>query len=280
MIALDRIFKAYDVRGTVPDQLDERTCRAIGWAFARFCGTPQVLVGRDMRSSGEALSEAFATGARTAGADVIELGLVSTDLMYFASGRLDAPGAMFTASHNPAGYNGIKMCLAGARPIGQDTGLADIQRGAQEALDTDVDGGAPQGAISRRDMLEDYATHVRSFVDVRSLRPLRIVADTANGMGGLVAPKVFETLPFHVDVLFPELDGTFPNHPADPIQEENLIDLKAAVLEHNADVGLAFDGDADRVFLVDEKAQSVSGSLTTALVAAAMLDKNPGSTVL
>ncbi len=280
MPVLDPIFKAYDVRGTVPDQIDDRMCQAIGWAFARFCGAPTILVARDMRTSGESLSAAFAQGARSAGVGVIDLGLASTDLVYFASGRLDCPGAMFTASHNPAGYNGIKFCLAGAKPVGQDTGLAEIKAMAEDALRTGSDGGTAMGGYEQRDMLDEYADHVRSFVDTASLRPLRIVADTANGMGGLVAPRVFAGLPFAVEFLYAELDGTFPNHPADPIQPENLVDLQGAVLEHGADVGLAFDGDADRVFLVDEKAQAVSGSLTTALVAAAMLDKNPGSTVL
>jgi phosphomannomutase len=280
MTALDAVFKAYDVRGTVPDQLDARSCRAIGWAFARFAGTDRLIVARDMRASGEELSAAFMAGARVAGADVVDIGLASTDTMYFASGRLDAPGAMFTASHNPAAYNGIKFCLAGALPVGQDTGLTTIRLAAEEALGSGADDGEEKGAYERRDLLSEYATHVRSFVDTGALRPLTIVADTANGMGGLVAPEVFAGLPFNVVWLFPELDGTFPNHPADPIQPENLVDLKAAVLEHGADVGLAFDGDADRVFLIDEKAETVSGSLTTALVAKAMLAANPGATVL
>ncbi|HXX88790.1 MAG TPA: phosphomannomutase/phosphoglucomutase [Acidimicrobiales bacterium] len=280
MSALDAVFKAYDVRGIVPDQIDARTCRAIGWAFARFAAAPSVLVARDMRSSGEELAAAFAAGARTAGADVVDLGLASTDLLYFAAGRLGAPGAMFTASHNPAAYNGIKMCLAGAAPISQDTGLADIKAAAEAALASGEDEGEATGGLERRDMLGAFAAHVQSFVDTDALAPLRIVADTANGMGGLVAPAVFEGLPFEVTVLYPELDGTFPNHPADPIQPENLVDLKKAVLEHGADVGLAFDGDADRVFLVDERAEPVSGSLTTALVAQAMLAKHPGATIL
>jgi len=280
MTALDAVFKAYDVRGIVPDQLDARACRAIGWAFARFAGTPRLVVARDMRASGEALSSAFIAGARVAGADVVDIGLASTDTLYFASGRLDAPGAMFTASHNPAAYNGIKFCLAGARPVGQDTGLAQVRATAEEAMASSSDDGVETGGYQRRDFLAEYATHVRSFVDTAALRPLRIVADTANGMGGLVAPAVFAGLPFEVVYLFPELDGTFPNHPADPIQPENLEDLKAAVIEHRADVGLAFDGDADRVFLVDEQAATVSGSLTTALVAKAMLDAHPGATVL
>jgi phosphomannomutase len=280
MSRLDTIFKAYDVRGTVPDQLDAGICRAIGWAFARFTGADRLLVARDMRASGEALAGAFVEGARAAGAGVVDLGLASTDLMYFASGRLDMPGAMFTASHNPAGYNGIKLCLSGARPVGRDTGLADIKAAADEVLGGTVSPGPSTGAYERRDMLEEYATHVRSFVDVSSLRPLTVVADTANGMGGLVVPAVFSALPFTLEILFPELDGTFPNHPADPIQPENLVDLKKAVTRTGADIGLAFDGDADRVFLVDERAEPVSGSLTTALVAAAMLESDPGATVL
>jgi phosphomannomutase len=280
MAALDAVFKAYDVRGLVPDQLDAPACRAIGWAFARFTAADRLVVARDMRASGEELSAAFIAGARAAGASVVDIGLTSTDTMYFASGRLDAPGAMFTASHNPAAYNGIKFCLAGAKPVGQDTGLAQIRVAAQQALSSGADGAQQTGGYERRDFLSDYAAHVRSFVDVTALRPLRIVADTANGMGGLVVPEVFAGLPFDVDFLFPELDGTFPNHPADPIQPENLVDLKTSVLEHGADVGLAFDGDADRVFLVDEKAETVSGSLTAALVARAMLAAHPGATVL
>jgi phosphomannomutase len=274
----DNVFKAYDIRGTVPDQLDAATCRAVGWAFARFAATPRVLVARDMRKSGEELSAAFADGVRAAGVDVVDLGLASTDLLYFASGRLDAPGAMFTASHNPAAYNGIKLCLAGARPVGQDTGLQDIRSLAAEAPAAGAAAG--RGGYEQVDLLDDYAAHVRSFVDVNRLRPLTVVADTANGMGGLVVPPVFGPLPFSVQILFGELDGTFPNHPADPIQPENLADLKAAVVSGGADIGLAFDGDADRVFLVDEKAQPVSGSLTTALVATSMLEKHPGATIL
>ena len=280
MGTLGNVFKAYDVRGTVPDQLDASACRAVGTAFAEFAGGRRVLVGRDMRASGEELAGAFADGVRATGTDVADLGLVSTDLVYFASGRLDAAAAMFTASHNPAGYNGIKLCLAGARPVGQDTGLGSIRQRAEELLASGPAESPSKGGYESLDLLEDYAAHVRSFVDVGSLRPLSVVADTANGMGGLVVPAVFSALPVRVEVLFGELDGTFPNHPADPIQPENLVDLKAAVLAEKADVGLAFDGDADRVFLVDELAQPVSGSLTTALVAAAMLEKHPGSTVL
>ena len=208
-----------------------------------------------------------------------DLGLASTDFLYFASGHLDAPGAMFTASHNPAQYNGLKLCLSGARPIGRDTGLAEIEAEAEKLLDEPAGplvGHPPRARSPRR------VGRPRRLVRRRrlALRPLKVVADTANGMGGLVVPIVFDRLPFSVDILFPELDGNFPNHPADPIQPENLVDLKRAVLERGADIGLAFDGDADRVFLVDEKAEPVSGSLTTALVAASMLTKHPGETVL
>jgi phosphomannomutase len=280
MAGLDLVFKAYDVRGVVPEQLDARSCRAIGWSFARFAGTASVLVARDMRASGPELSGAFADGVRAAGCDVVDLGLASTDLLYFASGRLSAPGAMFTASHNPARYNGIKMCLAGAVPVSEDSGLDAIRNDAEEALRTGADEAVATGDIEVRDLLDEFARHVQSFVDVEALAPLRVVADTANGMGGLVAPAVFRGLPFEVKWLYRELDGSFPNHPADPIQPENLVDLKKAVLEHGADIGLAFDGDADRVFLVDERAEAVSGSLTTALVARAMLEKHPGATIL
>ena len=286
MGSLSNVFKAYDIRGVVPDELNADQFRAIGVAVARFTGAGTVLVARDMRESGVALSEAFALGARSEGTTVVDLGLGSTDMLYFAAGSLDAPGAMFTASHNPARYNGLKLCLAGARPIGRDTGLAEIQATAEALLDEWGVDGAPDadpGALApleHRSVLDDYADHVRSFVDLEALRPLKVVADTANGMGGLVAPKVFEGLPFDVEILYPELDGNFPNHPADPIQPENLVALRQLVLESGADIGLAFDGDADRVFLVDERAEPVSGSLTTALVAATLLDKYPGSTVL
>jgi phosphomannomutase len=286
MTSLSDVFKAYDIRGVVPDQLNADQFRAIGEAVARFTGAPRLLVARDMRDSGVELSAAFADGARSQGVTVVDLGLASTDLLYFASGMLDAPGAMFTASHNPARYNGLKLCRSGARPIGQDTGLAEIQADAESVLAGWGSDGPPKldadrlAPLEERSLLVEYADHVRSFVDTSALAPLRVVADTANGMGGLVAPTVFEGLPFHVEVLFPELDGNFPNHPADPIQPENLVWLKQAVLDGKADIGLAFDGDADRVFLVDEQAQLVSGSLTTALVASAMLDKHPGATIL
>ena len=277
MASLDTIFKAYDIRGTVPGQLDARLAEAIGAAFARFAGAPRIVLARDMRQSGVELSRAFTEGATGQGVDVVDLGLASTDMIYFAAGRLDAPGAVFTASHNPASYNGIKLCLAGARPIGQDTGLADIKALVATGVPP---AGRRRGRRTEQDLLEDYAAHVRSFVDVGALRPLRVVADTANGMGGLVVPRIFGPLPFQLEVLFPDLDGTFPNHPADPIQVENLKDLRARVVEAEADIGLAFDGDADRVFLVDETGEPVSGSTTTAMVARSMLEKHPGETVI
>jgi len=286
MVSLSSVFKAYDIRGVVPDELNALQFRAIGVAVARFTGAPTILVARDMRESGIELSEAFSLGVRSEGAAVVDLGLASTDLLYYAAGSLDAPGAMFTASHNPARYNGLKLCLAGARPIGRDTGLTEIQATAESLLDTWAVDGPPEpdpgtlGPLEHRSVLDAYADHVRSFVDTSALRPLVVIADTANGMGGLVVPKVFEGLPFKVEILYPDLDGNFPNHPADPIQPENLVALQSMVVETGADVGLAFDGDADRVFLVDEKAEPVSGSLTTALVASVLLEKYPGSTVL
>ncbi len=280
--SLAPIFKAYDVRGTVPEQLDSEVVAAIGNGFARYVlseGGRAIVVGRDMRETGVELAEAFIAGAAAAGAEMSDLGLCSTDLVYFASGSLDSAAAMLTASHNPAQYNGVKLCLAGARPVGEESGLVEIRHMAEEALKSGVP--TPRGAAARRlDLLDDFAAHVRSFIDRSHLRPLKIVADTANGMGGLVAPRVFEGLPFEVEILYGELDGTFPNHPADPIQPANQQALKSRVLETGADVGLAFDGDADRVFLVDETAEGLSGSLTTAIVAKSMLAKNPGATVL
>ena len=282
---LDAIVKAYDVRGTVPDQWDASIARALGVAFAEFAASPTILVARDMRPSGPELVEAFARGAMDCGVDVVDLGLASTDLLYFAAGRLDAPGAMFTASHNPAEYNGIKFCLSGARPVGAETGLGEIKARAQRVLDADTSGGvatsAASGRLQHRDMLDDFADHVVSFVDTSTLRPLRVVADTANGMGGLVVPAVFSRLAnIELEVMYGELDGTFPNHPADPIQPANQRDLQARVVAGGFDLGLAFDGDADRVFVVDETGRGLSGSTTTALLAAAVLRSHPGATVL
>jgi phosphomannomutase len=276
--SLDIIFKAYDVRGLYPEELDEAVAKKIGNAFARFTAASTVVVGRDMRPSSIPLSQAFIEGATLAGADVIDVGLASTDLVYFASGKLDAPAAMFTASHNPAQYNGIKMCRASAAPIGEATGLVQIKEAVAAGL---VERAEEAGRVEHQDLLGEFAEHVRSFADASVLRPLRVVADTANGMGGLVVPAVFDALPFDLDILFAELDGTFPNHPADPIQPENLVSLQKAVLEAGADVGLAFDGDADRVFLVDDRAQLISGSITTAIVAKGILERTgPGETVV
>ena len=289
MPSLDAIFKAYDVRGTVPDQLDPELAHAIGVGFATFAreesegrgeSVTRVLMARDMRPSGVELSAAFADGVRSQGLDVVDLGLGSTDLLYFASGSMGAPGVMFTASHNPAQYNGAKFCLSGARPVGEDTGLGRIREVGEASLAGSVPPAATTGSISSLDVLGAFADHVRSFVDVSSLAPLQIVADTANGMGGLIVPAVFSSLPFQLEIMYGELDGTFPNHPADPIQPANTEDLRRRVVEAGADVGLAFDGDADRVFLVDEKGVGLSGSTTTAIIAAGILDKNPGGTVI
>ncbi len=279
---LDAIVKAYDVRGTTPDQMNDEVARALGVAFARFAGASTVLVGRDMRLTGESLAAAFADGVTSQGVDVVDLGLASTDLVYFAAGQLDAPGAMFTASHNPAEYNGIKFCLSGARPVGIDTGLGEIREVARAALvGTGVAPTAVRGTVSRRDMLEEFADHVVGFVDRDAISPMRVVADTANGMGGLIVPVVFSRLPMiDLEIMYPELDGSFPNHPADPIQPANQRDLQARVVSGGFDLGLAFDGDADRVFVVDEKGRGLSGSTTTAMLAAAVLRSNQGATVL
>ena len=275
--SLDTIFKAYDVRGVYPGEIDEGIAKRIGNAFVRFTGASTVVVGYDMRPSSVPLSQAFIEGATLAGADVVNVGLASTDLVYFAAGTLDAPAAMFTASHNPAQYNGVKLCRAGAAPVGESTGLVQIKEAVASGL---LERAEEIGQVREQDMLSAFAEHVRSFADLSVLRPLKIIADTANGMGGLVVPRVFEGLPFHLEVLFGELDGTFPNHPADPIQPENLAALRARVLATGADLGLAFDGDADRVFLVDNEGEPVSGSTTTAIVAKTMLARTPGGTVV
>jgi phosphomannomutase len=279
---LEEIVKAYDVRGTVPDQLHADVTHAFGVAFARRAGADRVIVARDMRPSGPDLVDAFARGVQEQGVDVVDIGLASTDLLYYAAGFLDAPGAMFTASHNPAQYNGVKFCLAGARPVGIDSGLAEIRDLAGDVLAGR--GPAPAARPGRRTeqvLLPAFVDHVLSFVDIAKIRPLRVVADVANGMGGLVVPAVFERLPMiELEVMYPELDGTFPNHPADPLQPANQRDLRARVASGGFDLGLAFDGDADRVFVVDEEASGLSGSTTTALLAAAVLRSHPGGTIL
>jgi len=274
---LSRIFKAYDVRGVVPDDLDIALVRDIGAAFAQITDGRAILIGRDCRLSSPDFAAALAEGITSQGSDAIDLGLASTDLLYFASGSQDLPGIMITASHNPKEYNGLKFCQPGARPVGEDTGLRDVRALVEAGIEPTP---GPRGSIHQRDLLDAYVDHVLRFVDVDAMRRLTVVVDTANGMGGLVVPAVFARLPITAHYLFAELDGTFPNHPADPLNPENQRDLKAAVLEHSADVGLAFDGDADRVFLVDEHAEDVSGSLLTALVAASMLRKEPGAKIV
>jgi phosphomannomutase len=272
---LGAIFKAYDVRGVYPDEFDEDAAYRIGGAFAGFVDD-SVLVGRDMRTSGEPMAAAFIRGVTDTGRDVIDLGLVSTDLVYFASGARDLPGAMFTASHNPPQYQGIKFCRHKAAPVGQDTGLDQIRTGAERGVPK---ADAP-GRVTHEDMLDAFADHLLGLVSADSVATFTVAVDAANGMGGKIVPAVFGRLPCRVVPLYFELDGTFPNHPADPIQPENVRDLQDAVLRERADVGLAFDGDADRVFLIDEKAEPVSGSLTTALVAKQILSRNPGATIV
>lgn len=273
------IFKAYDVRGTVPDQLDEELARVTGRAYVQVVGTTKVVVGHDMRPSSPGMAAAFAAGATEAGADVVMIGLASTDQLYFASGHLDLPGAMFTASHNPAQYNGIKLCRSGARPIGADTGLAEIR---DLVVSRDFAPAGRTGSVSETDVLQAYAAHLLSLAPVTGRR-LKVVADAGNGMAGHTAPAVFGLLGADQVELVPmyfELDGSFPHHEANPIEDENLSDLKAQVLEAGADIGLAFDGDADRCFLVDENGRSVSPSTLTALIAARELAKEPGATII
>ena len=282
MADLSSIVKAYDVRGVVPDELNADIARALGAAFARFTGAPTIVFARDMRESGVALSAAFAEGATGQGADVIDAGLGSTDLLYFAAGKLQMPGAMFTASHNPAKYNGIKLCLAGAKPVGQDTGLAQLRADAERFLDEGLPAydGAP-GFVSSQELLGDYAAYMKQLVpDLAGMRPLKVVVDAGNGMGGLTVPVTFKGLPLETTDLYFELDGSFPNHEANPIEPSNLVDLQAKVLEVGADLGLAFDGDADRCFVVDERGQIVSPSTLTALIAVRELAREPGSTII
>ena len=282
MEPLGGLFKPYDIRGIVGEQIYPEVCYQIGKAFASLmaeedASLKKILIGHDMRPSADALVPAFIEGVTSRGIDVAQLGLCSTDMLYFASGFHNCPGAIFTASHNPSQYNGIKLCRAGAGPIGAESGLVDIQ---EKAMSEDSGPALSKGNVHSLEILDDFVNHVLGFVDVKSLQPLNVVVDTANGMGGLVVPAVFDKLPFRLDLMFGELDGTFPNHPADPLNSENLVDLQRKVLSSNADIGLAFDGDADRVFLVDEMGQSLSGSDTTALVAKSILDREPGSTII
>jgi len=274
---LSQIVKAYDIRGVVPDQLDTGVAEAVGAAFARVTAAAEVAVGRDMRPSSPELAAAFAAGANAQGANVVDIGLASTDQLYFASGSLDVPAAMFTASHNPARYNGIKLCWAGARPVGQDTGLADIRRLAEEGV---APGDGTQGSVEERDLLHPYADYLKGLVDLSKIRRLTVVVDAGNGMAGHTVPVVLDGLPLDVVPLFFELDGNFPNHEANPIDPANLVDLQRAVRAEGADIGLAFDGDADRCWVVDERGASVSPSTITALVAVRELAKEPGATII
>jgi phosphomannomutase len=279
---LSNIIKAYDVRGLCPGELDADIARALGAAFARFAGSPRIVLARDMRESGVELSRAFAEGATSQGVDVVDAGLGSTDLLYYAAGKLDVPGAMFTASHNPARYNGIKLCLAGAKPVGQDSGLAQLRADAERYLEDGLPSfdGEP-GTASEQDLLAGYAAYMKELVPgLEGMRPLKVVVDAGNGMGGYTVPAVFEGLPLETTELYFELDGSFPNHEANPIDPANTADLQAKVVELGADLGLAFDGDADRCFVIDERGQIVSPSVLTALIAERELAKHPGGTVI
>ena len=277
MGSYEKIFKAYDIRGIVPDELDEQMAESVGAAFVRLTGASSLVTVHDMRTSSRPLAEAFARGAAGQGADVIEGGLGSTDMLYYASGSLGMPGAMITASHNPAKYNGIKLCREGARPVGADTGLAQLRDAAAQGLPPYH--GTP-GVIVRRDLLSGYASHLKKLVDLSAIRPLKVAVDAGNGMAGYTVPKVFEGLPLTVVPLYFELDGTFPNHEANPIEPQNLRDLQRAVIDSGADLGLAFDGDADRCFVVDERGHIVSPSVLTALIAVRELAREPGSAVI
>ena len=279
---LGQIFKAYDIRGVFPDTLDADIARAVGAAFARIVDGDTIVVAHDMRPSSPELAAAFTEGANAQGRDVIMAGLGSTDLLYFASGKFNIPGAMFTASHNPAQYNGIKMCRAGAAPIGVETGLAEIRELVEQGVPA-YDG--PHETVTERDLLADYAAHLRKLVDLSGIRTLKVVVDAGNGMGGHTVPAVLgdqllDALPLEIIPLYFELDGTFPNHPADPMNPANIVDLQAKVRETGADIGLAFDGDADRCFVVDERGEPVPPSAITALVAVQELAQEPGATII
>lgn len=278
--SVTKVIKAYDVRGVVGVDIDADFIREVGSAFGHLMrneGATKVAVGHDMRPSSPELTQAFADGVTAQGVDVIALGLTSTDQLYYASGVMDCPGAMFTASHNPAEYNGIKMCRSGARPVGQETGLGTI-------IDMLVEGvpaydGEP-GTITQKDTLADYGSFLRDLVDLSGIRPLVVAVDAANGMGGHTVPEVFAGLPLDVKPLYFELDGTFPNHEANPLDPKNLVDLQKFTPEVKADIGLAFDGDADRCFVVDENGDPVSPSAICAIVAERYLAQRPGSTII
>jgi phosphomannomutase len=274
---LDKIFLAYDIRGVVPDQLDESVAEAVGAAFVRLTEATTFVTVHDMRTSSGPLAEALGRGASSQGADVISGGLGSTDMVYYASGALDVPGAMITASHNPARYNGIKLCKAGARPVGIETGLAQVKEMVANGVPA-YDG--PRGTITSRDLLPGYAEYLKKLVDISGIRPLKVAVDAGNGMAGHTVPEVFEGLPITVIPLYFELDGTFPNHEANPIDPANLRDLQDAVIDSHADIGLAFDGDADRCFVVDERGEIVNPSVLTGLIATRELAREPGATVI
>ncbi|MGW0523419.1 phosphomannomutase/phosphoglucomutase [Crossiella sp. NPDC003009] len=274
---LSGIVKAYDVRGLVGEQLDTDVVRDLGAAFARLVGGPAVVIGHDMRESSPGFAGAFAEGVTAQGVDAVSIGLASTDMLYFASGKLNLPGAMFTASHNPAQYNGIKLCRAGAAPVGQDSGLTEIREMVEQGVPEFL--GA-RGSVSERDLLTDYAAYLRGLVDLTGIRPLKIAVDAGNGMGGYTVPEVFKGLPIEVVPMYFELDGNFPNHEANPLDPKNIVDLQAKVREIGADAGIAFDGDADRCFVVDANGDPVSPSAITALVAVRELAKEPGGTII
>ncbi|MDT4930863.1 MAG: phosphomannomutase [Pseudonocardiales bacterium] len=282
---LSSLVKAYDVRGVVPDQLNEPIARALGAAFVDVTGAHRIVTAHDMRESGPGLARAFAEGAMHRGASVVEAGLSSTDMLYFASGHLGLAGAMFTASHNPAQYNGIKLCRANAVAIGQDTGLAEIRDRAGEYLDNGLPQAKQPGTVEQVDLLAAYAAHLRGLVDLSGIRPLKVVVDAGNGMGGYTVPAVLgdtvlPALPLTIVPVYFELDGSFPNHEANPLEPANIVDLQRVVVAEGADLGVAFDGDADRCFVVDANGAAVPPSAITALVATRELAKSPGSVVI
>jgi len=283
-VDLSALVKAYDVRGIVPDQLDESIARAIGAAFVDVTEATKIVTAHDMRESGPGLARAFAEGARQRGASVVEAGLSSTDMLYFASGHLSLPGAMFTASHNPAQYNGIKMCRANAVAIGQQTGLTEIRDLAGRYLDEGIPGEG-EGTVEQTDLLTAYAEYLRNLVDLSGIRPLKVVVDAGNGMGGYTVPAVLgdavlPALPLTIVPMYFELDGSFPNHEANPLEPKNIVDLQQRVVDESADLGVAFDGDADRCFVVDAEGKPVPPSAITALVATRELAKHPGSAII
>lgn len=273
---LDEIFKAYDIRGMIPDQLDEPTARAIGAAFARFVAAPRIVVGRDCRESSPDLAAALIDGITSQGVGVDDLGMVATDMVYYAAGAMDRPGAMITASHNPKGYNGIKLCLAGAAPVGADTGLEEVKRLAGEELPV----AGTRGEAVAVDVLEGYVDHLFSIVDPQVIGPLRVVADGGNGVAGVALPSVFDRIAAQLTGLYLDPDGSFPNHHPDPLRPENLRDLERVMGEEHPDLGVAFDGDADRAFCIDDKLQPLPGSTVTGIIASWFLRREPGARIV